>query len=83
MSRRIWLVLPRVRHRFPVEVRCQLQAMSTAARNLRPSHHTSGSPTSSQLNRPSPDAKTSASSIAFSIARSGAAFYPRRSTIQL
>jgi Acetyltransferase (GNAT) domain len=45
--------------------------MSTAARNLRPSHHTSGSPTSSQLNRPSPDAEFSASSIAFSIARSG------------
>lgn len=51
--------------------RCQLQAMSTAARNLRPSHHTSGSPTSSQLNRPSPDAEFSASSIAFSIARPG------------
>ena len=46
-------------------VRRQLQVMSTAARNLRPSHHTSGSPTSSQLNRPSPDAEFSASGDRF------------------
>ena len=45
--------------------------MSTAARNLEPSHHTSGSPTTWQLNSPSPDAEFSASSIAFSMARSG------------